>query len=179
MQTSELKRIAVIFISFCFPQFSAIHLKFQESVLTELVRWLEDVDFNVLLHFQEHLSPWWASLVKKKKEASETWTSRLTVRMFADKSKGETLYPLIKDGTTKTAKKRTSDKFKATAVNGSGRFLIARHRWEPLSLRCVTRMLRNSTAQKLEQNKVIFLLFCFTFSSCFHQGAKKQGAACG
>lgn len=67
MQTSELKRIAVIFISFCFPQFSAIHLKFQESVLTELVRWLEDVDFNVLLHFQEHLSPWWASLVKKKK----------------------------------------------------------------------------------------------------------------
>lgn len=92
-------------------------------------------------------SPWW-----KKKEASESWTSRLEVRVFADKSKGKTLYPLIKDGTTKT------------------RFPIARHRREPSSLRCVTRMLRNSTAQK----EVIFLLFCLTFSSCFHQGAKSM-----
>lgn len=153
MQTeaSELKYISAIFISFCFPQFSAIQLKSQQSVLTELIRWLEDVDVNVLLHFQERLQPL-MSFIGKKKEASESWTSRLEVRVFADKSKGKTLYPLIKDGTTKT------------------RFPIARHRREPSSLRCVTRMLRNSTAQK----EVIFLLFCLTFSSCFHQGAKSM-----
>lgn len=56
-EASELKCIAAIFLSFCFPQFSAIQLKSQQSVLTELVRRLEDVDFSVVLHFQERLQP--------------------------------------------------------------------------------------------------------------------------
>lgn len=111
--------------------------------------WLDDLKMltSVLCCTSRSVSsPWWAS--SEEKEASESWTSRLEVREFAGKSKGKTLYPLIKDGTTKTTKRRTYYKFEATAINGSGRFPIARHRWEPSSLRCVTRMLRNSTAQK-------------------------------